>query len=252
MNVNLGRYQSCKPGGAEVYFLTHHKCASSWLAEYLSRTCEINNLGFARTHAGNLIPTGEAQITLFTNADYSFLKDRIGSGIHIVRNPFDLLLSAYYSHLSTHGVKGWPELAVQREILKSVKREKGILLTIPFVERADFYTGTCGPFLSMRTWNYDDVRFSTVRMEDIVTDVGGTIGKALQKHFGSEFQLPEAEEFRFERFANNRRPGQRDNTSHYRTGVHGKWRHELPKAAVTYVRFNQSELVERFYPEDLV
>ena len=121
--------------------LTHHKCASSWLADYLGLTCELNGLELAATD-GDRLPAGEPSIALFRNASYEFLSDHISSGIHVVRNPLDVLVSAFYSHLSTHPLDGWPELAKQREVLCSVPRDAGLMLTVTFLERADFYRDT--------------------------------------------------------------------------------------------------------------
>lgn len=229
--------------------LTHHKCASSWLAAYVARTCQLNGLEFVATDRGDRLPAGEPSIALFKNASYELLSDHISSGIHVVRNPLDVLVSAFYSHLSTHPLDGWPELAKQREVLCSVPREAGMMLTVAFLERADFYSGTPGPLLSMRLWDYTDPRILTIRMEDMVGDVSGTIGRWLRSELGTELKLPDAREFRFERFSGNRRRGEVDTRAHYRVGLPDQWRHDLPMAGIAYVRATQAPLMQRFYPE---
>ena len=231
--------------------MTHHKCASQWLASYLALTCWLNELeGFTTPH-GDQLPAGEPSIALFENASYEFLSNHISSGIHVVRNPLDLIVSAYYSHLSSHPLDGWPELAKQREVLCSVPLEAGMMLTVALLERADFRPGgsTPGPLLSMRLWNYTDPRILTIRMEDMVADVNGTIGRWLRSELGTELKLPDAREFRFERFSGNRRPGEVDTRAHYRVGLPDQWRHDLPLAGVAYVRATQAPLMQRFYPE---
>lgn len=233
-----------------MYFVTHHKCASGWLSTYLARVGELNGLTYEATAYGDRLPPS-ADITMIANGCYGFLRERVTSGIHVIRNPFDLLVSAYYSHVLTHPLDGWHGLQRQRELLQSVPRALGFLLTIPFIERADFYPGTPGPFLALRTWDYDDEAFATIRMEDMVDDVAEAIGRKLVLHFGEDLMLPEPEAFEFERFADQRRPGEIDNTSHYRAGITGQWRQELPSAAADYVRAHHDPLLRRFYPEHL-
>ncbi len=229
--------------------LTHHKCASTWLAAYLELTCELNGLEFAATHYGNLLPAGEPDIVLFKNASYEFVSDHITSGLHVVRNPLDVVVSAFHSHLYTHPLDGWPELAMQREVLCAVPRDAGLMLTVTFLERADFYRDTPGPLLSMRLWNYTDPRILTMRMEEVVKDVSGTIGRWLRSELGAALKLPDARAFRFEHFAANRRPGEVDTRSHYRVGLPDQWRHDLPMAAIAYVRATQVPLMLQFYPD---
>ena len=127
-----------------------------------------------------------------------------------------------------------------------------MLLTLAFLERADFYTYTPGPLVAMRTWNYDDPRFPTLRMEDMVANINGTVGAALIKTLGSQLTVPSVDRFAFDRFAGDRRPGEVNDNSHYRSGLPGQWRRELPAAAITYIRSNQRTVLERFYPQSLV
>lgn len=232
------------------FFLTHHKCASSWLRCYLERVCELNELDIAATHLSNDLADHNAAISLTCNAQYGFVESRLGNGVHIIRNPFDLLCSAYHSHLRVHRVEGWKELAEQRRLLETVSYETGIMLTIAFLERVDFdQRGAVGPFAGLRGWNYDDPRFQTIRMEDMVADPAGTIGKALQCHFNSGIILPRNTDFRFEMFSGARAPGTVDNNSHYRVGKPGHFKVELPSDAVNYILTHFRPLIERFYPE---
>jgi hypothetical protein len=144
--------------------LTHHKCASTWLITYRAQVAAMNGLRFGHMHRSERLAEGQLDIVALTNADYSFVRNRVLSGIHVIRNPLDLICSAYYSHLSTHSLEGWPELELQRTVLKSVSKPEGLMLTLTFLERSDFYSGAIGPLLALRHWDFSDEAFSTLRM----------------------------------------------------------------------------------------
>jgi hypothetical protein len=231
--------------------LTHHKCASTWLITYCAQVAAMNGLRFGHTHYSDRLVEGQLDIVALINADYSFVRSRVASGIHVIRNPLDLICSAYYSHLSTHSLAEWPELESQRAVLQSVSKPDGMMLTLTFLERSDFYSGAIGPLLALRQWDFSDEAFTTLRMEDVVTDIDGTVGVRMIEMFGRELRLPDAADFCFERFSGGRRPGEVDNTSHYRTGQPGTWRGELPSSAVTYLQCHLRRIFERYYAEDL-
>jgi hypothetical protein len=232
--------------------LTHHKCASTWLITYCAQVAVMNGLRFGHTHYSERLVEGQPDIVALSNADYSFVRNRVASGVHVIRNPLDLICSAYYSHLSTHSLAAWPELELQRTVLRSVSKHDGIMLTLTFLERSDFYSGAIGPLLALRQWNFSDEAFTTLRMEDVVTDTDGTIGVRMIEIFGRELRLPDEADFCFERFSDGRRPGEIDNTSHYRAGKPGTWCAELPSSAVTYIRYHLRPVFDRYYPEDLI
>jgi hypothetical protein len=211
----------------------------------------MNGLRLGLTHYSERLVEGAPDIAVLINADYSFVRARVAAGVHVIRNPLDLICSAYYSHLSTHPTEGWPELELQRAILQSVSRSEGMMLTLTFLECSDFHPGIIGPLLALRHWDFSDEAFSNLRMEDVVTNINGTIGARLIETFGSELNLPDAADYCFERFSGGRRPGEIDNMSHYRVGRPGSWRSELPSSVATYVRSHLREVLDRYYPEDL-
>jgi len=230
--------------------LTHHKCASNWLIAYSGKVAELNGLSLKATHQSD-VAFDEPDITVAINANYGFARQRGWSGVHIIRNPLDLLCSAYYSHRDTHLLGSWAQLMRQRQILQAVSKSEGMLMTLAFLERVDFDVRVIGPFISLRCWDYADGAYATLRMEDVVADVEATLGAAFRKHFGADLKLPEASDFVFEAFSRGRKPGELDSRSHYRLGRAGVWADELPQAAVQYIRLHLGEVLKRFYPECL-
>jgi len=230
-----------------MYILAHHKCATVFLARYIRAYCSMNALTMLQTHLSAARLLDQHDVVVMTNAAYGSLCGEIEGGIHIIRNPLDLIVSAYHSHKATHRVDAWPELEVQRRVLCSVDRHDGMLLTLSFLEREDFFDGAEGPLRALRRWNFDDERFVNVRMEDLVQVPNEVLGALLQAQ-RPHSALPDAGNHTFEAVT-GRSPGVIDEGSHYRSGKPGQWRTELPHSVVEYVRAHFRPLLDRFYPE---
>ncbi len=206
-----------------------------------------------QTYRGDAVAAREFHVSILTNAVYDVVRDHIECpAIHIIRNPLDIVVSAYYSHFSTHDVEGWPALGDQRRVLAGCSREQGFFLTLAFLERADFYTGTPGPLHALRCWNFDDERICTVRMEDIVKDVNYQLGGFLIENLAGPIELPSPGDFTFERITGGRHAGEIDDRSHYRSGRPGEWRRDLPEPVINYIRTHFRPLLERYYRDSLV
>ena len=49
-----------------------------------------------------------AAVVVLVNADYGFVSGTVGEGLHVIRNPLDVVVSAWHSHRTTHSTDGWP------------------------------------------------------------------------------------------------------------------------------------------------
>jgi hypothetical protein len=234
--------------GQTIHVL-HHKCASTWILKYIEHYCRINSLNMFRSNLSNVIPETAYDVVSLINASYPYLRHRIPRGIHIIRNPLDIVVSAFFSHRNTHSLHGWPALSAQRGVLRSASDHDGMHLTISFLERDDFYANAVGPLHALRHWDFSDERFLTLRMEDLVMDPDGVIGSALQEP-DLKRHLPDPSAFTFEAIT-GRRVGEVDTTSHYRSGATGQWRNLLPPTARAYISAHFEPLLQRFYPEAL-
>jgi hypothetical protein len=227
--------------------LSHHKCATTWLSAYVERFAALNRLSFAVTHLSATVPEGA--VAVMVNADWPAVRERPEPRLHVLRNPLDIVVSAYHSHLRTHALEGWPELAAQRAVLEQVSREAGLFLTLAFLERDDFHSGAVGPLHALRHWDFDAPGVATLRMEDAVREGGRPVGEWLAERHPDAI-LPDPEDFAFARFS-GRAPGAVDEASHYRSGRAGQWRDELPEPLVAYLRAHFHALLARFYPDSL-
>jgi hypothetical protein len=124
-----------------------------------------------------------------------------------------------------------------------------MLLTIAFLERADFHSGAVGPLHALRNRVFDDARFATLPMEAMVLRPTERLGALLRAGHPGHL-LPPAAQRSFEAIA-GRRPGEVDDASHYRSGQPGQWRQALPDAAIAYLRAHSEPVLRRFYPGKL-
>lgn len=235
-----------------MLFVSHHKCASTLSGRYVRKLCEDNNLSFKGSPRGDYAPKDKYDVTFLSNASFPFLSQHVtGPGIHLIRNPLSVAQSAYYSHLRSHPVKdNLPMLAAQRRVLEQCSPEEGKMLTITFCERPDFFRNTPGPLCGLRQWDYDDSRFTTVRMEDYGDRIDLAMSRAAGE-WGAALKWPDAEPFTFKAMSGGRAPGQVDEKSPYRSGHPDAWRRELPRGAILYIREHFKPLLERFYPDSL-
>ena len=82
-------------------------------------------------------------------------------GFHVVRDPRDVIVSAYFSHKNSHPTDEWPELMAHRERLQTVSKPEGLYLEMEFSR----------PFLEdMFTWDYEQENVMEWHMEDLTRD----------------------------------------------------------------------------------
>ena len=98
-------------------FFSHHKCATRWLVDYLTRVAALNEWSFFHTDYHDQAPDRSADIAFFGNETYSRIVEQNCCGFHIIRNPLNIVISAYNSHRETHPTDNWPQLCRQRAVL---------------------------------------------------------------------------------------------------------------------------------------
>ena len=238
--------------------VTHHKCASNWLVKIFKSYCQTFKLSLFVTHIDKLTPPLDKQLNviLFINSDYEFLTQQcqpwLSEGdesiLHMIRNPLDIIVSAYYSHLATHPLEQWPELAHQRDILKKLNKTAGMLATWSFLERSDMHSAAhAGPLFAMRRWNYSDSRIKTLTMEKLTND-HQLASTELQHLLGND--LAEIlSEITFEKLSNGRTKGVIDNDSHYRCGQPNQWVDEMDVSLAQAVYYEYKEIIDTYYPD---
>ncbi|HAT66576.1 MAG TPA: hypothetical protein DCS66_18610, partial [Flavobacteriaceae bacterium] len=105
----------------------------------------------------------------YTNAEYETVKKIEGpfKGFHVIRDPRDIVVSSYFSHLETHSDYMWPELNDYRAELKSLDINEGIYATMRHLEAMKIDGEPVPIFDCMGNWNYNNKDILEIRFEDI-------------------------------------------------------------------------------------
>lgn len=252
-----------------VYF-GHHKCASTWIHQIVANACVHLNLRYRAVYNSQafdhdlprFVRENQIQFLTYGNADYQHAR-QLGDliGFHVVRDPRDLLVSAYFSHLYSHPTENWPALAEHRPALQALPQDEGLLLDMQFNRR----------FLDeMYSWDYAAPNVLQLRMEEFVKEpeanfrrIFSAMGllpeniqdqarllvnkilrrglqwagsqKVLYDSILSDKALKEILSSQdFKKKTGGREAGQEDKKSHYRKGVSGDWVNHMKVVHLKY------------------
>lgn len=151
-------------------YLSHHKCATKYALTVLRTVGYGQGWNVFDFHApdqfdGDLAsvqPATEGDLVFWGNAEWEHLAELdFHRACHVVRDPRDMLVSAYFSHRESHSTEHWPELEGHRRRLRSASKAEGLMMEIEFMAPV---------FQAMEAWDYGDPRVREVRFEDLVTN----------------------------------------------------------------------------------
>jgi hypothetical protein len=290
--------RACKVVGDEmteankkIYgYFGHHKCASTWFEDIFFEVCLELGLRYKIVYRkqefnGDLrryIKENDIDFIAYANADFNQVaKLENLVGIHAIRDPRDIIVSAYFSHLKTHSTVAWPELIAHRLKLQQCDQETGLFHEIAFRKEQ---------FDEMRSWKdfYGD-NIVQVRMEDVTSttyqsmlSIVDFLGLLSHEHYSfskrleylfaklirniefrlrvplprllhtlpSERMLGIVWQNEFEKKAGGRRIGQENKDSHYRKGVHGDWKNYLTRGHVALIEQLYNDVILQYGYEE--
>jgi hypothetical protein len=253
-----------------VYF-GHHKCGTSWIGDILVDVAEEMGWSNWSTDRAAVFPDGDlarwaadnrVDVVTFTNAESRFVpRDGRLRGFHVIRDPRDVCVSAYFSHRNSHPTQGWPLLVDVREFLCRASLEEGLAFEI------DFLAPT---FEAMASWDYRHPEILEMRFEELVAAPTRTLlsilqfvglcppadearrstgpppfhapGEKVRRRLGvrpsKRLLTPErvatiVYRHTFAAKSGGRQPGQLDAMSHYRSGEIGQWRSYFTPSLIT-------------------
>jgi hypothetical protein len=261
-------------------YFGHHKCASQWIAGILWRIAGETGLktfgvydrltpaaaGPLRQAAPRAVPFPREQLRERVDATEAQLvgcvtADRFQAEIlrptrafHVIRDPRDIVVSAYFSHRNSHPIHELPMLEEHRKVLTELSFDDGLLLEMEF---------STVELEQIGDWDYTQESILELKMEDVtrypydaflhifahlglLTDDEPVVAveqvKAWTARLGNrlsrrralarlrhlipatgEIVLGAVYEHRFETKAMGRTRGVEDQSHHYRKGVAGDW-----------------------------
>jgi hypothetical protein len=294
-----------------VAYFGHHKCASTWIMQILREVAietglrqlfVVDDLSphaagplrdrgwlsgveqtFDRSRLRDHVDDLGADLVSCVTADLAQAENlRPHRAFHVIRDPRDIIVSAYFSHRNSHPTDGLPHLAAHRAALQEASKEEGLLLEMDFSRHE---------LLELRGWDYSNPDILEIKMEDLTVrpyetfiTVFGHLGlmstedpttgrqqlgawvsrlnNRLSRRHGLKWlrrKLPVTGELllgtiyarRFEAKAGGRAKGSEDVGSHYRKGVAGDWvTHFTAEHADYFMRTYDDLLIELGYETD--
>ena len=266
-----------------LLYCGHHKCATRWLVDILTDVCnrieieffEAHNAGMFDRDLGAFLEQRPVDVVAYTNARQEFLEDLDDfRGFHVIRDPRDILVSAYFSHLNSHSTSGWSALEEHRQQLQTCSEEAGLTLELDFIEDV---------FSALATWDLDRPQMMELKMEHLVRnayegllDVFIHLGLVDSEEHSLDLQLQMAadrrsgnssleshrriqrfellnivHDHRFAKKAGGRSVGQEDQQSHYRRGQAGDWRNHFSDSLAAAFSERYGDLLVRLgYEQD--
>jgi hypothetical protein len=276
-------------------YFGHHKCGSKMIMGVLERVTRYLGLHHENFHSPKLwgfdtnalslleyARREKLDIVSYTGADARYMGDREGyRGFHVVRDPRDIVVSSYFSHLHSHSTEDWPELSELRKVLKALPKDEGILENMKFTEILPIDGWKTDLFRTLRSWDYRGGNILELRFEDLVADpyqgflrifehlnlVDGSDSLSLSslldlaKHkarnrypslplFSSRpRQIPGwvllsfVYDKRFSKLSAGRSKGQENVTSHYRKGESGDWKNHFTEAHKAFFKEHYNDLL---------
>ena len=275
-----------------LYFFGHHKCGTQWIQGILQEVCQDMGLNYGHAYNAEkfnhdlelFIANKKIDIFSYTNANYKEVRNLENfRGFHVVRDPRDIVVSAYYSHLYSHPTDQSSLLQKEREKLQKMSQDEGLLQEIEFNESV---------FNDMNTWNYEQQDVLEIKMEDLMTNPYATFvdifrflgivsesrptfkqrwnhlsaltyrqlqqslfGKVLMEvhleRIPYERALGIIYENRFQKKTKGRKPGAENIKSHYRKGVAGDWKnHFKPEHTELFKQKYNDLLIKLNYEKD--
>lgn len=238
-------------------YFGHHRCASEWINKLLFAICRILELTIVSVSnssifGGNIkkyVKEKHIDWLCYINADFNYIRglDNL-KGFHVIRDPRDIIVSAYFSHLYSHPEANW--LANHRKRLKAVSKEEGILLEMKFIK---------GILQDLQSWNYSYPHILQIKMEDLIENPNEIFTKIFHflelldetlppfrhksKKIPLEQLLFEIYNNKFSKNAQGRKRGEENIKSHYRKGIVGDWVNHFNEEHIKYFKKNYNDLL---------
>ena len=268
-------------------YFGHHKCACTWISDIMLnigndlglKTC-LTQLNVDET-ISEKVHSGKIELLLSLTSPYQKAKGLSPfKAFHVIRDPRDICVSGYFSHMYSHSTEGWPGLESHRQKLKSLNKTDGLMVEIDFTSY----------FLEhISEWRYDDPNILEIKMEDltrspfdeflrvlkflglysvdksptspvygsyalynrVINRIGLTAYFIKQSNVSEKRLKRILHKNRFKKLAAGRRHGEEDNQSHYRKGVAGDWKNHFESVHKDYFKEKFGDLLIRLgYEKD--
>lgn len=252
ISTNLKKYTSIghypKPEKTIVH-CGYHKVATTFFIKILTEVAHQFGWNFQNTFQQDEVHP-ETDIFCDSNSRLKFKNLRPHVGSHMIRDPRDMIISAYFYHLWCsekwcHQPKAKFGNQSYQSYLNSLPKDEGIQAEIKRIK---------GIILNMLDWNYSNPNFIEIRLEDLASNETEIFIKFFTKYGFNDEQLDRAiqivEQLSFDKRAGRKR-GEEDRNSHFRKGVSGDWKnHFTAEHKALFKEMYPNVLIKLRYEQD--
>jgi Sulfotransferase domain len=265
-------------------YFGHPKSGSTWLGGIMGRVAiEMGQPFLYRQLAlGNTVydlNKGNFRFLISQNTSYAHVQKikRPFRGFHVIRDPRDISVSAYFSYKKTHAIRDWGQLQQLRDKLNAIAFQEGLLETIKF--NASF-------FKYMSNWDFRNPNIYEIKFENLIAEPSeklkeifnhleivregtnnlnltgkynrvvnklGASGLAVRRDQLTSVALNDiVKTLSFQNLTKGRKQGTENTDSHYRKGESGDWKEHFTNQHKDYFKEHFGTLlIELGYEKDL-
>lgn len=218
-------------GSAVVVHATHHKAGGVWFAKILHGLADRYGLEFQLCEQPGSVKATSDIVFYWHSRDFdrARLEGRTFRGSHVIRDPRDLVVSAYHYHVWSH--EAWLHVPRERfggqtyhELLNSLSPHDGLLREIRHSTR---------DIRDMARWDREQPEFIEVRYEDLIADEATWFDRIFRHYGFHDAAVADALDLvvrnSFSRVV-GRPVGQEERGHHLRSGRPGEWREHFGPA----------------------
>jgi hypothetical protein len=229
--------------------VSHHKCGTQWTLGVLRDVLDVAGLAHATVDWRDSVRgldyrRFDAILVQDHDPAMAFDLARVARGLHVVRDPRDILISLYFSHRDSHPARdplAW-EILRDRVVLQQVPMTEGLRYLF------DHSTYFARVMASMAAWDYHDGRFLELRFEEFVQQASPTRVQAaldfLGVSIGADAVARTLDRWDFGRLQATPRAAD-GATRHYRAGGRGEWREAFDDDLAHEFDRRHGDLLER-------
>ena len=227
LNLFLKKF-SVKKNRKLIAHFAHHKCGTTWFHNSLNKIAKRFGLKYQRCTQKHLRNDTDVWLEWHSKVDFDILKPSVGS--HMIRDPRDIIISAYFYHLWCD--EKWCKIKKReynnmsyQEYLNSVSQEDGILIEMTNnLEDGN----TSGSIIEdIARWNYFNPNIIELKYEKVINDQNTWFTMIFKKYGFNEKEIKTAlkivDKYSFQKRA-KRDLGVEKRKSHFRKGTSGDWK----------------------------
>lgn len=229
--------------GRKIFVGTHHKAMTT----YFRAVLRILAFGLNEKYETSFMDLPSAKTRIFLSAHSMTNLNELGPyrGIHIMRDPRDMIVSSYHYHKWTN--ENWVHVpdndgVTYQEKLQAVDKTEGLFMTI---RHFIFFSRE-----TLENWDLDDPNIMEVKYDDLMGENRDQVYFRMFKFLGLEGKALELSIRLMRLFeAGKRSRISKDSVNeraHIRSGKSEQWKKELEPGHIAYIEKELGHILDKF------